>query len=113
MPTEIGPEIHKGDLGVKFILALVDQNGDAVDLSATPTVKIRFKSPADVFNEFTAAIESPATDGKISYAPTAADAVFATETGANWRVQGHVDFGTDQKYSSSIVSFVVHENLTA
>lgn len=113
MPTEIGPEIHKGDLGVKFILALVDQDGDPVDLSATPTAKIRFKSPDGVFNEFDADIESPATDGKISYAPTASDAVFATETGAKWKVQGHVDFGTDEKYSSSIVEFVVHENLEA
>lgn len=114
MPTAIGPEIHKGDLGVKFILALVDQNGDAVDLSSgSPTAKIRFKSPADVFSEFDADIDSPASDGKISYAPTAADGVFDDETGSDWRVQGFVDFGTDQKYNSSIVEFVVHENLEA
>lgn len=114
MPTTIGPEIHKGDLGVKFILALVDQNGDAVDLSSgSPTAKIRFKSPDGVFTEKDATIESPASEGKISYAPTAVDAVFDTEAGADWKVQGFVDFGTDQKYNSSIVEFVVHENLEA
>ena len=110
MPTEIGPEIHKDDLGVKFILALVDQNGDPVDLSATPTVKVRFETPAGVATEYTGTIESPATDGKISYAPDASDDLFST-TGAKWKVQGHVDFGVDQKYSSSIVEFVVHENI--
>lgn len=113
MPTEIGPEIHKDDLGVKFILALVDQDGDPVDLSTTPTVAVRFKSPAGEFSDFVGVIESPATDGKISYAPNASDALFATETGSGWKVQGFVDFGTDQQYHSSIVEFVVKENLEA
>ena len=114
MPTEVGPEIHKGDVGVNFILALVDQNGDPVDLSTgSPTVKINFKSPAGVFNSYTAAVVVPGTLGKIEYATSASDATFDTETGSDWQVQGYVTFGAEQIYYSSIVKFVVHENLEA
>lgn len=58
-------QIHAGDSGIVFRYTIVDQDGDAVDLSGATTKQIRFTSPTGIREDITASFTTDGTDGKV------------------------------------------------
>lgn len=98
-------EIHKGDIGTKFIITLMD---DEVieDISSATTKQIIFQkhSNTDIIKD--AIFETDGTDGKIYYISIDGD---LDETGT-WTIQAKITMPSGA-WSSSTSTFTVHSNL--
>ena len=99
-------EIHIGDIGTIFEVALFD-DVTPVDISSATAMKIIFTKPDKTRVENTAAFSSDGTDGKIKY--TVSQATELDQKG-NWKIQANVTLPVGQ-WSSDIDSFKVYENL--
>lgn len=64
---------QKGDVGVVIERTLVDPDGDAINISAASTKKLKLKYPDGTTAEFTAAFTSTGSDGKIRYVTASSD----------------------------------------
>lgn len=99
-------EIHKGDIGTKFLITITD-NGVAIDVSAATTKEIHLKSPGGVLSTKTALFNTDGTDGKIYWTTTASSDLDEVGT---WQIQAHLIIGTGNWHTSSS-DFQVNENL--
>lgn len=110
MAVETGPKIHKDDVGTVFILRVLDENGVPVDVAGS-TVEFRFKKPitGTVVSKI-GVLETPTTDGKVSYTVLLADDLWS-EAGAEWKAQCTVTFDVNNEFNSDIVEFTVHDNI--
>ena len=103
-------EIHKGDIGTKFILTLKD-GGTAVNVStASSTKNIIFKKPSGSVVTKGAAFDDTGADGKIKYTTVAGD---LDEVGY-WEIQAHVVVtggSNPGTFNSEIEGFLVKKNL--
>ena len=104
-------EIHKGDIGTKFILTLKD-GGTAVNVAtASSTKNIIFKKPSGaVVTKGASFTSSSGADGKIKYTTVAGD---LDEVGY-WEIQAHVVVtggSNPGTFNSEIEGFLVKKNL--
>ena len=98
-------EIHKSDIGTKFLLTVKDGT-TAVDISGATTKQILFTKPSGEVVTQTAIFNSDGTDGKIYYITVADD---IDETGL-WQIQSKIIIAAGT-FKSNIEEFRVYENL--
>ena len=101
-------KIHKGDIGTKFKVKIVDDDtGLPIDTSSATTKTIKFQLPDLSVVEKTADFSTNGNDGYIEYITIADDLSQA----GRWKIQGFViDSGFEN--SSEVSEFLVHKNLS-
>lgn len=100
-------EIHKGDIGTKFKVRIVDEATDLpIDISAATAKTIKFFLPDLSCLEKDAAFSTDGTDGYIEYITVADDLSLA----GRWKIQGFViDSGFEN--NSAVAEFNVKDNI--
>ncbi len=98
-------EIHKNDIGTKFVVTIKDGDS-AVDVSGATTKQIIIKKPSGTTLTKAAAFNSDGSNGIIYYAAVSGD---LDETGT-YKIQGKVVI-SDGTFYTDIQSFKVHRNL--
>ena len=98
-------EIHKGDIGTRFLITIIDNNLPS-PLETATTKEIIFKKPNNDIITKTAIFYTDGTDAKIYYDSIADD---LDEIG-DWRLQVSLIF-PDGAWKSDVEVFVVHSNL--
>lgn len=92
------------DVGTIFIITIVDDNGDAVDISGATTKNIKFLKPDETAVTKTADFTTDGSDGKIQYETVDQDLIPA----GLWHIQGYVDIGSgDTIFHSTVDKFTV------
>lgn len=103
-------EIHAGDIGTVFEIALKDCSVDPpvpVDLTGVTTIEIIFKKPLKgKLTKTGVVVNPPGTDGLINYTTIEGD----LDVVGNWEIQVRVVFPTSTR-SSDIDTFAVHPNI--
>jgi hypothetical protein len=98
-------EIHKLDTGTALVIAVVDEEGDPVDVSsATKTVYL--KKPTGAVLEKAGVNDTTGTDGLMKYVTQSGD----LDTLGSWEIQGKVVIGSAE-WRTKVGQFVVHPNL--
>ncbi len=100
-------DLQVGVIGAEIELALVNQDGTAIDVSTASEKLIYLMSPKGKRLAVAAAFVNTGTDGLIDYTTTAATEL---DTPGQWQVQAKVTIGSTV-YPSSIQSFNVVANL--
>lgn len=100
------PQLQQDDVGVVFLITVVDQAGAAVDLSGATTISFIFQKPDDTLLVGTGTLATDGTDGKIQYEAEAGD----LDVAGTWRYQTHVVIGGLSLYST-VIKFKVLQNL--
>lgn len=100
-------EIHVGDEGVQFKIALLDCEA-VVDVSSATVKQIIFRNPDCSIVTKTASFYTDGTDGIIYYTTVAGD----LDIPGVWQIQAYVETSSG-KYHSSKTTFIVYENLEA
>jgi len=59
--------VHVGDIGTVIRLTILDQDGNALDISLATTLQIAFKKPNGTTVQKTAVLVGTGTDGKVYY----------------------------------------------
>ncbi|MBT8448859.1 MAG: hypothetical protein KJO69_04170 [Gammaproteobacteria bacterium] len=98
-------EIHVGDIGTVFRIALTDCDV-AVDLTGATTLEIIFLKPDATSVTKTATLFGVATDGVIQYSTIADD----LDTAGIWKMQAKITLPTGT-WSSDVEKFRVYTNL--
>ena len=98
-------EIHKDDVGTKFVVKIQDGN-DIVDLSAATQKQILFLKPSTGTITGTASFLTDGTDGILTYTAVTGD---LDETG-DWFLQARLDFGSSM-FRSNKEPFEVFGNI--
>lgn len=99
-------DIRVGDIGTDFVIAVVDETGDVVDVSSASELKIYLKLPDDTVLTKDAELDSDGTDGLIKYTTVADD---LSIQGA-WEIQAKITIGSTV-FGTSRCNFTVHANL--
>jgi len=95
-----------GDIGTTIKATIVDQDGNALDVSGASTLQLIFLKPNGVQESQTATMTNDGTDGIIEYVTIADD----LDVPGVWKSQGYVvDAGKEHK--SSVDTFHVKPNL--
>ena len=98
-------DIRVGDVGTELVVAVVDEDGVAVDVSsATKTIYLR--KPGGTVLTKTAVNDTTGVDGLMKYVTVAGD---LSDSGT-WGIQGRVVSGSNQ-WSTADSTFVVRKNL--
>jgi len=100
-------EIHQGDIGTVIEVTIVDNAGDAIDISSATTKQIVFRLPNGTNLTKTAAFSSDGKDGKIRYTTVSGDLKYV----GWWEAQGRIAVGATQDWRSEIVKFEVQRNV--
>ena len=98
--------VHVGDIGTIFRLTIVDEDGDAIDVSGATTKKIYFEKPDRTKIVRTATFYTDGSDGIIQYAVVDGD----LNKSGDWQVQGWVDLA-DGEFFSALGEFTVRETI--
>lgn len=100
-------EIHVGDVGTNLVIAVVDEDGAIVDVSAATVRTIYLIAPNGVISAHTAVNDTTGTDGLIRY-NTAANTTVPTDfnMSGNWEIEGYVTVGADTWSTESTVFYV-------
>jgi len=98
-------EIHKNDIGTKFLVTVKDGT-TAVDISTATEKLIIFKKPDGGILTKTCTFETDGTDGKVFYCSVSGD---LNETGS-WEIQVSITLSTGT-WKSSTNCFIVYGNL--
>ena len=98
-------EVHKGDIGTKFLVTFEDQ-GVVLPIAAATMLRIRFEKPNGTVVVQTATLETDGSDGKAKYVSVLND----LDAAGIWYLQGYVELGGGKWYSD-VQKFIVHENL--
>jgi len=80
---------QQGDVGVSLIVAVVDPNGDPIDLHTATSLKIRIGAPDNTSKDAVAGFLTDGSDGQIVYATQAGDLAQAGE----YEIQGIITMG--------------------
>ena len=98
-------EIHKNDIGTKFLVTVKDGT-TAVDISTATEKLIIFKKPNGGILSKAATFETDGTEGKIYYNSVSGD----LDTTGSWEIQISVTLATGT-WKSSTSCFIVYGNL--
>lgn len=99
--------IKYNDVGTIFTLTIVDDDGDAVDVSGGTSINIVFLRPDETSVTKTAVFVTDGSDGQIKYTTVDQDLIQA----GRWHIQGYVNIGDTTIFHSEIDTFVVGCNL--
>lgn len=98
-------EIHKNDVGVKFLVTVKD-GSSVIDLSTATVIQLLFFKPSEAIVTKTAILNTTGTDGKMYYTSVAGD---LNEEGT-WSLQGYLE-NPAGSWHTDIVTFDVYRNL--
>lgn len=99
-------EIHVGDIGTEFIVT-VKEDDDAVDISSATVKDFILKKPLKTKTTWTSSFYTDGSDGKLSYATTAASDL---DQDGTWTLQ--VDLAiTGWTGKTDTTTFEVYKNL--
>lgn len=96
-----------GNIGVKFLVTIKDQDCNVVDISTATVKKIYFEDSERNVTSYNASLETDGTDGKMYYLTDTGD----LSVSGQWRIQGYVEIDSSKLYST-IEEFVVEDNLS-
>jgi len=99
-------EIHKGDIGTKLILTILD-DGEAVDISACTSKEIMFEKADKTIMTKTASFRTDGTDGKIFWMTTL---VTDLDLPGQWKIQGKISIGGGT-WRTQVGVFRVYDNI--
>ncbi len=103
------PAIHVGDIGTLFIVTILDESGDIVNLTAATELEITFKNSRGqnlVVAMPDVSLYTDGLDGKIKYTTVSGDIPYA----GTYYIQGRI-VTLNTEYHSTIDSFTVEANL--
>jgi hypothetical protein len=100
-------EIHKGDVGIRFIVTIYKTDGSLRDVSGFTTKQMIFKKPSGTLITKDTSFYTDGTDGKIYYTTDSASVL--DEVG-NWQMQVYLTDGATTK-RLNINNFIVYINL--
>jgi hypothetical protein len=98
-------EIHEDDVGLWFIVTVMDADG-IVDMSQATVIKFRFQKPDGSLIVVDAKLLHDGTDGQVVYVTQPGD----FDQPGTWKHQLYAEIGPDQKWSN-IVKFKIYPNL--
>lgn len=98
-------EIHKNDIGTKFLVTVMD-GAAVVDISSASEKKIIFRKPNKNILTTDGIFETDGTDGKIYYI-TVSDNLNIV---GDWNIQAKITLPSGI-WSSSVARFTVYSNL--
>lgn len=102
--------VQEGDVGTIFEATLENQNGNAIDISATTVRRILLQNPSGIGTEYLATLPTGGADGKMQW--VVPDASILTPTGP-WKWQARVEWGDGQKFSTVLFPVTVVANISA
>lgn len=99
-------EIHIGDIGTSFILNILDEDDNIVDISSATAIDVKFRRGDGTKMTKTGALFTDGKDGKIQYITISGD---ITCSGV-WQVQARVVLPAGE-WNSNVKVFSVHDNI--
>lgn len=99
-------EIQQNDVGIVFIVTIVDQNSQPLNVSSASLIEFIFQKPDNTLLTVGGDIATDGSDGKIKYTTTTG----ILDISGTWRYQTHIEIGTLSLYST-IAKFKVIKNL--
>lgn len=96
------PSIHVGDVNTELVVAMADEQGVPIDVSAAAVRTIRLRKPAGTVLSKTAVNDTTGTNGLIRYDTIAGD----LDAAGWWSIQGYVEVAAG-KWSSMETRFWV------
>lgn len=99
-------DIHVNDIGTELVVAIVDEDGAAVNLAAATVKTIRLKPPTGATLSKAAVLDTNGTDGLIRYDTVSGD----LSTPGSWQIQGFVTVA-GKSWSTEVGNFLVKKNL--
>jgi len=96
-----------GNIGVKFLVTIKDQDCSVIDISTASLKRLYFKAPDNTISYFSATFQTDGTDGEIYYITSNSSDL---NIAGVWQIQAYVEIGT-AKLFSNIGKFNVEENL--
>lgn len=99
-------QIRVGDVGTDLVVRVLDEDGEAVDISAASVKTIKLKAPGADAVSLTAELDTTGADGRMKYVSLAATFPAAGE----YRIQGYVEVGA-AKFHTEPATFDVGVNL--
>lgn len=108
------PQIQKNNIGTRFLVTIVDQDGEIVPLQGATVKKIRLEKPKSTGNP-RVVLEKTATFpagengslGRIQYVSVAGD----LDVLGDWLIQGYIEEGAASKFHTSKEPFAVVRNV--
>lgn len=99
-------QIQEDDAGVVFVVAIVDQDGNPLNISTATVTQFIFQRPDGTIATVNGSLFTDGTDGKLQYISTAD----LLDTPGTWKYQIHIIMGSVTLYSS-ISKFRILKNL--
>jgi len=100
--------IQNGNIGVKIVVNVVDENGDPRNLTGATNLKIKLRSvlPSQKGKSFTATAEN-LSQGSLSYTTVAGN----IDALGEWKVQAYYELNGWQGHTKPEIAFQVEDNL--
>lgn len=107
--------IQKGNIGTRFLVTVVDQDGAIVNLAGATLKQIKLEKPKSTGNPRTTLVKTAAfppgesgVEGRIQWVTTAATDL---DVLGDWLVQAYVEEGATSKFHTSKEPFEVVRNV--
>jgi len=104
--TQVSPQIHVGDIGSQFLITILDQSGEIVDISTATQKEVIFLSSSRVEKVKTASFYTNGTDGKIVYTLQSGD----IDVDGLWKYQAKIIMPSGTWFTN-IEDFRVYPNI--
>lgn len=98
--------IHVGDFGTQFIVEVLNQNNQTINLSSATSITLRFLRPDGTVTDHVASVYMGGTTGKLVYVLEDGDINIA----GLWNYQAIIVFAQGT-WSTNIVPFTVYDNI--
>ncbi len=86
MAALLDARLHLGDTGTELVVAVTDQDGEAVDISGASALTIYLTKPDGTVLPKTATLDTDGEDGLMVYVTIAGD----LSVKGTWKIQGYV-----------------------
>lgn len=102
LTEQLDARIHVGDVGTEFVVAVTDEDGSAVNISAAAPMLIFLTKPDGTVLAKTAVLDTTGTNGLMKYVTVAGD----LSAPGRWKIQGRVTLG-GSRWSTREAAFTV------
>ncbi len=99
-------DIRVGDTGTVFLLSIVDEVEDVINISSATTLNVRFGKPDETSIDRAGEFVNGGADGLMKYTAITGD----LDMSGKWRIQAHIITPLGE-WRSEIETFWVKENL--
>jgi hypothetical protein len=99
-------KIYLNDIGAQFVITIIKNNKDVIDISNAISKTIIFQKPNDLLVLKNATFYTDGKDGKICYVSTYGD----LDMVGLWKMQCHI-ITPSTNWHSSFLTFKIHRNL--